>query len=280
MNTSDIDNILHLASTLLEDERIRDLLGQLSPTFDPLSALPDPLESEIAAPPPSALVNAVSPALTEEEAAHVDNLLFWGVDSPVLPEDIQESLLAMTGSPLDPGPPPLTTPSTLLTTSSASPLPISSALFSPVTAYTAPSASPPAFKRPFSLTDPPDSQPHDPTPGPSTPRPTKRPRISVPGESFFELDTSVAPLNPTTQPTGQQMAKPREPRRDYSACKCEGGPTSKPARHWPICPYNPDRIKGNDDKPFACDAPGCDIRFGRKDNKKRHIEEYHPEISI
>ncbi|KAG8919301.1 hypothetical protein FRC01_001352, partial [Tulasnella sp. 417] len=213
-----------------------------------------------------------------EDSAHVDNLGHLGVDSPVLLDDILMFLVSISESPPDPGSPPLTTPSTLPTTSSASPLPASSALFSPMTVCAAPSVSPPTLKRRLSSMDPPDPRPRHPTPGPSTPRPTKRLCLSYPGESSFQLDTSVAPLRPA-QPTGQQQtAKPREPRRDYSACKCEGGLTSKPARHWRVCPYNPNRIKSDDNKPFACDVPGCAKRFGREDNKKRHIKEYHPEI--
>ncbi|KIO31372.1 hypothetical protein M407DRAFT_133138 [Tulasnella calospora MUT 4182] len=113
-------------------------------------------------------------------------------------------------------------------------------------------------------------QSQDPTPGPSDPRPTKRPCIttSFPGESAFQLDPAIAPLQ-LTESTGQQMGKPRKPRPDYSLCKCEGGLTSKPARHWRVCPYNPEAGA----QPFGCDF--CDKRFGREDNKKRHIKEYH-----
>ncbi|KIO31384.1 hypothetical protein M407DRAFT_133194 [Tulasnella calospora MUT 4182] len=261
----DIYKLLGIENLDEEGEPARDPIGRFSPPFDPFSTLPNPLHSEIVtSSPPSSSANALSPTSTEEDAAAVDNLL------KALSPDILQSLVAIAETPPELALVPPDTPSTIPTASSASPTPASPALFSPVTVYTAPSASPPVRKRRFSFMDFPD-QSQEPTPGPSVPRPTKRPCTTFPGESEFQLDTTVAPLQPIKS-AGQQMGKPREPRGDYSACKCEGGQTSKPARHWRVCPYN----LGSGAKPFKCNF--CPKRFGREDNLKRHIKEYHPEI--
>ncbi|KIO19870.1 hypothetical protein M407DRAFT_30484, partial [Tulasnella calospora MUT 4182] len=229
MQNFDIDKLLGLKSLPYADEHIRDPIGWFSLTFNPFSDLPDPLQWEITSPPSPSSANT---------------------DSPVIPPDlIISSLEAFAEMPPDPGLVPPITSSTVTTASSASPLLASSAfnLFSPTTVYAASSASPPALKRRFSLMDLPDQSP-DPTPGPLDTRPTKRPcTTSFPGESAFQLDPTVTPVQPT-ESTGQQMGRPREPRPDYSLCKCEGGLTSKPARHWRVCPYNPERGA----QPFGC----------------------------
>ncbi|KAG8913186.1 hypothetical protein FRC00_002874, partial [Tulasnella sp. 408] len=83
--------------------------GDLSLTFHPLNPFPNPLDSELTISPSPARTN-FSPVLTGDDAAHVDNLLYFGVDSPVLPPDILASLLAEAETalhPLNPFPNPL-----------------------------------------------------------------------------------------------------------------------------------------------------------------------------
>ncbi|KAG8947861.1 hypothetical protein FRC04_010219 [Tulasnella sp. 424] len=254
------------------DNRIRDPIVGLTLTFDPLRTfLPDPLLTEITTPsPPSESTNTVSPVLTEEEEAHVDSLLLFGINSPLLPPSLLTPPVAAAETP-----PALASvvpeaPSAEPTETSVSPMLVGSALCSPTTAYAAASVSPPALKRLFSLftVDEPD-EPQEPTPGPSDPPPLKRPCTSLPGESFFQLDPTVEPLE-STKPAGPPLGKPpRTTRTDYSACRCLGGRTSKPARHWRACPYNPNAGK----KRFTCEL--CGTRFTREDNKFRHLEDYH-----
>ncbi|KAG8955123.1 hypothetical protein FRC04_009580 [Tulasnella sp. 424] len=261
-----------------EDNRFRDPISGFTHTFDPLTLLlPDPLLSSIttsSSPPPvSESTDTVSPALTEEEATHVDNLLFFGIDSPDIPLDLLTPPAATAAAEPPPALVPVAPQPSLTepTASSVSPLASSaSALFSPSTAHVAPSASPPTRKRRFSLVavdEPNELQEH--TAGPSNPRPAKRPCIPYPGESSFQLDATVEPLK-ATKPDGQPIGKPpRPPRTDYSACRCLGGLTTKPARHWLSCPYNPDA----GEKRFTCEL--CDKHFTREDNKFRHMEDYH-----
>ncbi|KAG8947862.1 hypothetical protein FRC04_010220 [Tulasnella sp. 424] len=255
----------------------RDRVAGLTPTFDPLnSLLPDPLQTEITTPLPSSeSTDIVSPVSTDDEAAHVDDSPCLGFNAANLPLDFLMSAAAAAAqlfpdpvATVVPHPPPA--PPTPLTASSVSPSPASSALFSPTTAYAAPSVSPPTSKRRFSLVsvDKPD-QPQEPSPGPSDPRPVKRPCTSVPGESCFQLDPTVEPLQ-STKSAGPPIGKPpRAARTDYSACRCPSGPTEKKARHWRVCPYNLNRTG----KRFKCEQ--CDKQFTRDDNKIRHVKEYH-----
>lgn len=275
MGSFNFDDFWDLESSYsYKDERVRDPIAEFTRTFDLTILLPNPLLSGITTPslqsPLLEPTDTVSPALTEKEASHVDN----GVDSPVLPTSLLIPSVAAAETPpalvpVVPQPPP-----TQPTASSMSPLLATptSTLFNPTTAYAAPSVSPPTPKRRFSLVavdEPNESQ--KPTPGPSDPRLSKRPRFSYPGESSFQLDTRVAPLElKPTKPAGQPIAKPPgAARTDYSACRCLGGLTSKPGRHWRACPYNPNASE----KRFMCEL--CGNRFTREDNKFRHMEDYH-----
>ncbi|KAG8947863.1 hypothetical protein FRC04_010221 [Tulasnella sp. 424] len=278
MENFNLDDLWSLESSY-EDERVRDPIAEFTQTFDPLtSLLPDPLLSGITtslSPPPlSEPTDTVSSALTDEETAHIDNLIFFGVDAPVLPPDLLIPPVAAAETPpaLDPVVPQLLP--TQPTASSVSSLPATptSTLFNPTTTYAAPSVSPPRPKRRFSIaTGDEPNEPQESTPGPSDPRPSKRPRFSYPGESSFQLDTRVAPLElKPIKSAGRPIDKPpRAARTDYSACRCPGGLTSNPARHWRTCPYNPNA----GEKRFRCEL--CGRQFTREDNKFRHMEDYH-----
>lgn len=263
MENFDINKALRLENYGYSDEHLPNPFEGSSYIFNPLNVFPDPLLSDIPALPPSNQPNVVSPALSEEDAAHVDNLVLFGVDSPVLPPDIQTSAPSTAEMPPALAPPQ---PPTQPTASSVSYLPVSSALFSPTAAFLAPSISPPAYQRRESFINEPD-QPQAPTPGPSS-RPTRtRSRAFYPGESSFQLDRTVAPLRPSSSPD-RPVANPRL-RPDYLQCKCPGGPTKKPHRHWKTCPDNPNRGQ----KPFQCEI--CGERYTTKFNKERHVKREH-----
>ncbi|KAG8947860.1 hypothetical protein FRC04_010218 [Tulasnella sp. 424] len=293
MKDFDINELLGLERD--SDEHVSNPLEGPSDIFNPLNLLPDPLLSGIPTFPPPTQTSVVSPTSTEEEAVRADNLPFLEADSRVLPPDIQTSAVATAEMPPALAP-VVPQPSIQPTASSVSPLPVSSASFRPTTAYMAPSGSPPARKRRYSHVDEP-IQPQEPIPGPSNPRPAKRPRTRgslvdepdqpraptpgpsrprtsgrlsalYPGQSSFQLDpTVVAPLRPSSS-SDRPVAVPR-PVPDYSKCKCPNGPTQKPHRHWKSCRSNPDRGQ----KPFQCEI--CGERYMTKFSKNRHIEREH-----
>lgn len=201
-----------------------------------------------------------SPPLTEEEDAHYNNLIYHAVDSPVLPSTPPTHMAEMSLT-LVPPPPPFALPmpvpkASIPSTTSATP--------SPRTSFSA-SVSPPVLKRRRSLTA--ESMESQPGPSTSKPRPAKQPRLSVPGETAFQLDVQVPAFN-SSSPSGLPMGRTRQ-RVDYSACKCRNR-TSKPARHWKTaCPYNPNRHQNR----VSCDL--CNMTFTRHDNMDRHMEDYH-----
>ncbi|KAG8949107.1 hypothetical protein FRC04_009053 [Tulasnella sp. 424] len=232
------------------------------PPSSPPTHLPDSPESSAST--LSDSTNPRSPALTEEEEVHYNNVIFYGVDSPVLPLQSPTHIAGMSPTPAS-----SPSPFALSPTITNIPSPAVSAASSPRTSFSA-TISSPAVKRSRSLT----VEPSESEPGPSTPnastsssRLTKRVRISVPGESAFQLDVQVPAFTSST-PSGPPMGKTRQ-RVDYSACKCRNR-TSKPARHWKTaCPYNPDRSTNR----VSCEL--CEMTFSRHDNMDRHMADYH-----
>ncbi|KAG9011068.1 hypothetical protein FRB90_007502, partial [Tulasnella sp. 427] len=199
-----------------------------------------------------------SPSLTDEEDAHYNNVIFHGVDSPVLLTTTIHHMVESSMT-LNPSPPPF-----------ASHSPIHAYTPVPATPSTASSPSPTSHgppsprvpKRRRSATESTGSEP-----GSSTSRahPVKKPRLPVPGESSFQLDVQVPSFTPVT-PLEAPMGRTRQ-RVDRSACKCPDK-SQKPARHWKTaCPYNPDRLR------FDC--PHCTESFSRRDNRDRHVEDFH-----
>lgn len=208
-------------------------------------------------------ITTVPLTFTGEDAVHVDNLLYYGVDSPILPPDIQTALTttAATTSALYPTPP---LPLPMSTALDASPLPFSSG--SSGSANTcAMSASPPGYKHHRYHIDSPN-QTQEPAVHP-IPRYVKRRSGPYPGQSTFRLDSTVAPLEPR-EPYTQPVFKSHT-RGNYSLCRCPSGLTSNPPRHWDTCPYNPEGGK----KAFSCEI--CGDRFTTKWNKNRHIKSCH-----
>ncbi|KAG8947859.1 hypothetical protein FRC04_010217 [Tulasnella sp. 424] len=199
MENFDIKRLLGLESD--SDKHVSNPLEGSSDIFNPLNLFPNPLLSGIPTSSSPNQTSIVSAALTEEEATHIDNLLYFGVDSPILPPDILTSAVASAEMPPALAP-VLPRPSIQPTASSVSPLPV---IISPATASMAPSVPPPTHKRRHSLVDEPiQSQPQEPTPGPSEPRPAKRWRIcgslvdepiqpQVPSPSLSDLRSAKRP---------------------------------------------------------------------------------------
>ncbi|KAG9002663.1 hypothetical protein FRB90_011339 [Tulasnella sp. 427] len=277
MESLDIIKLLDLEGHFTEDEHIRNPLRASSPPFDPSIVFSGPPIPDVEGSPSSN--STISPALTEEDEAHIDNLLFWGIDSPALPPgfDLSPKEVAEFVPDLIPLLQQFTNVTPIMP-SALPPLVSSASLFSPIAAPSAvPSVSPPARKRRLSPVAADDLQhvdhaPQEPALGPSSHPRAKRPRTEpqpvYAGQSSFQLDPTVAPLQPV-EPVPASIEEPRTRGQDYSACRCPGGLTSKPARHWRSCPYNPDRGI----KKYPCSI--CGERFTRKDNRDRHVNDYH-----
>ncbi|KIO25914.1 hypothetical protein M407DRAFT_24768 [Tulasnella calospora MUT 4182] len=270
-NFNDITDIFDFSSYYEGDESALHSIEASSLASSPPTLLPDsPRES-----PSSTLSDPAepsSPSLTEEEESHYNNLIFFAVDSPVLPPGPPPNTAELSMTFVSP--PPFALSPTVTDTSLPSATYASSSPRSSLSA----SLSPPVLKRRRSLS----SESSESQPGPSTPsssstrettppdpnpRPARRPRLSVPGESAFQLDVQV-PAFTSSVPTGPPMGKTRQ-RVDYSACKCSNR-TGKPARHWKTaCPYNPARHTNR----VSCEL--CGMSFSRHDNMDRHMEDYH-----
>lgn len=217
-------------------------LSETTPSLSPYSATTVPL------------------TFTGEDAMHVDNLVYHGVDSPILPPDVQTTSTTTTAmtpalSPTSP------LPFTMSTAPYASPLPFSSGP-SGSASTCAMSASPPGYSHhPYHIDSP--NQIQESAAAHPIPRYFKRRSGPYPGQSTFRLDSTVAPLG-SSEPANQPPA-----RGNYSLCRCPSGLTSKPSRHWDTCPFNQEGGK----KPFSCEI--CGDRFTTKWNKNRHIKSCH-----
>ncbi|KAG8927267.1 hypothetical protein FRC01_007744 [Tulasnella sp. 417] len=274
INFNQTSDFFDFSSYYQGDELALDLTEQSTPASTPPPLLPDSPES-----PPSTISDPgpSSPALTEEDDTHINNIIYHAVDSPVLPPS-PHTHMAELSMAFDPSPPPFAVPLTITNTP-----PLSTVCLPPTSsrprALFSPSASPPMLKRPRSLSMESDES----QPGPSSsssparertppesdhnPRPARKPRLSVTGESAFQLNVQV-PAFTSAAPSGPPMGKTRQ-RVDYSACKCSNR-TGKPARHWKTaCPYNPARHQNR----VCCEL--CGETFSRHDNLDRHMEDYH-----
>lgn len=239
------------------DEYIRNPIGDFSLTYNPLNLLPNPLDSDLTTFPSPEKTN-FSSIFTGDDAAHVENLVYWGVDSPVLPPSILASLTttveaAPALSPMLPGlQAQPNTPSMVPFPPSPGSVGLTIAL-ADLRGYTGSS----------SLTSA-STESQQSTQGHLVPRPAKRAHTSYPGESSFRLDSTVPPLKQSESP-GQSKNGPNV-HPEYPLCRCPLGPTTRPSRHWDVCPSNPAGRK----KPFKCEI--CGRAFTAKWNWERHVK--------